>query len=110
MHGIYFPRSLQAFGCKYMKYIKLDRKYKNYKKFGHQHGFKFNFSSTLGHSDNEKAREVKEILRNKYGCNYDTKTWDAYFGKRLRRHMSRPYFITFKGDDSLVTYLMLKVL
>ena len=93
-----------------MKYFKLNRRYNNYKIYGHQHGFKFNLSSALGDSENEKACAVEEFLRSKFGSSYNCRSWSTFFGRRLRRHMSRPYFITFKGDDSLVTYLMLKVL
>jgi len=87
-----------------MKYFKLNRRFNNYKIYGHQHGFKFN----LAVGDINKARAVEEILRSKYG--YHSRSWSTFFGKRPRMAVMRFYYITFKGEDSLISYIMLKVL
>jgi hypothetical protein len=88
-----------------MEYIKLNP---NYTKYGHRHGFKFDpyIYGSEGKA-RAKARAVEEFLRSKYGSDSD-RYCSAFFGGKPNE--SSQYWVTFKGKDSLVSYIMLKVL
>ena len=87
-----------------MKLIKLNRRYKAYKDYGHTYGFRFN-------SWNKYAglveRAMTDVLGNQYK-NWNSYEWKGTFGSRSKVTGSKPYFITFR-DESIATVVMLKL-
>ena len=88
-----------------MKIVKLNKRYKNFKKFGHTVAIKFD-----GWGD--QAREVESHLSDIYGM-FNITMWNGYFGKPVEtRHMVcvtvRPYWITVK-DPADLTLVLLKL-
>ena len=85
-----------------MKLIKLNRRYKAYKDYGHTYGFRFD-------SWDKDSTVVEKILHDMLGSQYSyNNVWKSTFGSRPRASQSRPYFITFR-DESIATVVMLKL-
>jgi hypothetical protein len=86
------------------KVIKLDKRYKNYRKHGHTIGLKFvNWYP-------KKASDIENFLRKSYGDRYVRyPKWDWYIGKYSNDHRCHPYYVTLR-DESMLMMLMLAVL
>jgi len=86
-----------------MKVIKLDRRWLQYKKYGHTAAIKFDG----WHPD---ALPVEKILKEITACGgiFRTDPWYGYYGKSNRLSARRPYFITVK-DEVVLTMALLKL-
>jgi hypothetical protein len=86
-----------------MKIIKLNRRYKQFKEYGHVAGVRF---YTWNHQAQAVERAIKDMTSS---SGWDRNgSWYGYFGKVARRTDARPYFITVR-DESLLTMVLLKV-
>ena len=92
-----------------MKLVKLNRRYKAFKDYGHVYAFRF---AEWG----IKADKVEKMFKDAYGSQYarssrvdsNFRNWRASFGNRNPRNRVRPYWISFK-DESMATLVLLKV-
>ena len=92
-----------------MKLVKLNRRYKAFKDYGHIYAFRFT-------EWDRKADRVEKMFSDAYGSQYawssradsNFRNWRASFGNRSPRSRIRPYWISFK-DESMATLVLLKV-
>ena len=87
-----------------MKLIKLNRRYKAYKDYGHTYGFRFDGWN----GDSARVERMLESMLGSQYKHYNSYQWKATFGNRSKANQSRPYFITFR-DESIATMVMLKL-
>ena len=99
-----------------MKLVKLDRRHKAFKDYGHAYAIRFA-------EWDMKASKVEKIFTDAYGSQYawssgvdsHFRNWRAYFvirgasfGIRNPQSRIRPYWISFK-DESMATLVILKM-
>jgi hypothetical protein len=90
-----------------MKLIKLNRRYRAYKDYGHTWGFRFD------HWSAEHCGPVERLLESMYGSQYKGTDlyyhWRATFGTHVPFNAHyKPYFITFR-DESIISVILLKL-
>ena len=88
-----------------MKVIKLDRRYKTYRRMGHTVGLRF--SSIFD------ANRMENLCRQIFDHNYWYVGWYGYYGSRVKETENadllkgwRPYFITFRNPEDLTLLLL----
>lgn len=92
-----------------MKLVKLDRRHKAFKDYGHAYAIRFA-------EWDMKASKVEKIFTDAYGSQYawssgvdsHFRNWRASFGIRDPQSRIRPYWISFK-DESMATLVILKM-
>jgi len=93
-----------------MKLIKLDRRYRAFKEYGHTYAFRFA-------SWSREAGCVEDIMSKILGSQYTMtsgdvvvcfRDWRATFGTRPHVNQPRPYFISFR-DESIASVVLLKM-
>ena len=93
-----------------MKLIKLNRRYRAFKEYGHTCAFRFDTWS-------RESTRVENIMSTMLGSQYTTtsgdivarfRDWRATFGTRPNINLPRPYMISFR-DESIVSLVMLKM-
>ena len=94
-----------------MKLVKLDRRHKAFKDYGHAYAIRFA-------EWDMKASKVEKIFTDAYGSQYawssrvdsNFRNWRASFGIRNPKGCirPRPYWISFK-DESMATLVILKM-
>lgn len=89
-----------------MKLVKLNRRYKAFKDWGHTWAFRWD-----GY-DPKSCNVVESIMKEMYGSQYrwnekEYRDWRATFGSP-RRNGPRPYWVSFK-DESVASVVLLKL-
>jgi hypothetical protein len=92
-----------------MKLIKLNRRYRAYKEYGHTWGFRFDRWTP------EHCGSIERLLESMYGSQYNGNKhglynhWRGTFGTKIPFNTHyRPYFITFR-DESVISVVLLKL-
>jgi hypothetical protein len=90
-----------------MKVVKLDRRFRSFREYGHTMAVKFNYYNDLARHAEDTARE---LLGSQYGVAREPlySRWRAYFGKTPKDASRMTYWISFR-DESAVTMLLLKL-
>ena len=86
-----------------MKVVKLNRRYKAFKNYGHTYAFRFDVWS-------RESGLVEDIMSTMLGSQYtgNFHNWRATFSERPQSNMPRPYFISFR-DESIISLVLLKM-
>ena len=85
-----------------MKIVKLNRRFKQYKEYGHTIALKF----SNGYS--KDAGKIEKICRDRFdsaGWMPDS-DWYHYYGARSGRYDVRPYWISFRNEADLTLVLL----
>ncbi len=85
-----------------MKVVKLNRRFRQYKEYGHTVALRFPNGYT------EDAREIERVCKARlsgYGWLREH-DWYHYYGDRPRRDAVRPYWITFRNEADLTMILL----
>ena len=85
-----------------MKIVKLNRRFKQFKEYGHTVALRFESYQPKKISAYEKI--CRERLRG-YGYTRDG-DWTSYFGHAPDSNSSRPYWITFRNESDLTLVLL----
>lgn len=92
-----------------MKLVKLNRRYKAFKDYGHIYALRFP-------EWDRKADKVEKMFSDAYGSQYswtpggnsNFRNWRSCFGNKHPQRGIRPYWISFK-DESMATLVILKM-
>lgn len=85
-----------------MKLVKLNRRYKAFKEYGHNWAFRFN-----GY-DPGVIMKVERIFHNMHGSQYTYRgptQWRACFGSPSK-YGPRPYWVSFKNESDATVVLL----
>jgi hypothetical protein len=89
-----------------MKLVKLDRRHRAYKEFGHTWAFRWN------HYDLATCPKVEKIMNDLHGSQWNYRTtpkWQSRFGEHgTHRRQGRTYWISFL-DEQDTTIVLLKM-
>jgi len=90
-----------------MKLVKLNRRHKAFKEYGHQWAFRWNSYDT------KTCPRVEGIMQDMHGSQWrwsknDSRIWQANFGHVTRGNSYRPYWISFT-DEADATVVLLQV-
>jgi hypothetical protein len=85
-----------------MKVVKLNRRFRQFKEYGHTVALKFPHGHNLDAVVIEKACRVR-LKDNGWSRNH---TWYSYYGDRPSRDALRPYWITFRNEMDLTLVLL----
>ena len=90
-----------------MKLVKLNRRYKAFKEYGHQWAFRWESYDT------KDCAKVERIMQDMHGSQYRwdknaSRAWQASFGHPTRGNSYRPYWVSFT-DEHDATVILLKL-
>jgi hypothetical protein len=90
-----------------MKLVKLNRRHKAFKEYGHQWAFRWNSYDT------KTCPRVEGIMQDLHGSQWrwnknESRIWQANFGHVTRGNSYRPYWISFT-DEADATVVLLQV-
>jgi hypothetical protein len=88
-----------------VKLVKLNRRYKAFKEYGHRWAFRWQ-----SYSPKECGR-VEKIMQDMHGSQWrwnrnDAREWQATFGHISSRQATRPYWISFKNEQDATVVLL----
>jgi hypothetical protein len=85
-----------------MKIVKLNRRFRQYKEYGHTVALKFPHGHNLDAVAIEKACRAR-LEGHGWLREHD---WYGYYGERSSRYDLRPYWITFRRESDLTLVLL----
>lgn len=85
-----------------MKIVKLNRRFRQYKEYGHTVALRFAGGHTPQASAIEKACRAR-LTGHGWMRDHD---WYSYYGERSGRRDVRPYWITFRNEADLTMVML----
>jgi len=82
-----------------MKTVKLNSRFKMFRKYGHVVALRFNGWSNM-------IAPYERACRERLGSEYKNYSWSGHFGTRSGRVDARPYWITFRNESDLTLVLL----
>lgn len=88
-----------------MKLVKLNRRHKAFKEYGHQWAFRWDSY------DSKSCPKVEKIMQDMHGSQWrwnknESRTWQANFGHATRGNVYRPYWISFTDEADATVVLL----
>ena len=85
-----------------MKVVKLNRRFRQYKEYGHTVALRF------AHGFDPNARAVEKVCQDRLGGHGYIRdhNWYSYYGDRPRRGDVCPYWITFRNEADATLVLL----